>query len=177
MTIAVRTAGDPSAMAVRIRQTLRELDPNLPVLKIDTVDEQLRDVLIQERLMATLSGFFGVIALLLACLGLYGVISYSVGRRTSELGIRLALGATRGEVLGMVLRESLVLVAAGVAIGVTVTLGATRLIAARLFGISPTDPLTVVSATLVMIAVATAAALVPANRASRVDPMLALRCD
>jgi ABC-type antimicrobial peptide transport system permease subunit len=134
-------------------------------------------VLIQERLMAALSGFFGVIALLLACLGLYGVISYSVGRRTSELGIRLALGATRRELLAMVLRESLVLVAAGVAIGVPVTLAATRLIAARLFAISPTDPLTIVSAALVMLAVATAAALVPANRASRVDPMQALRYD
>src|SRR5262249_58825097 len=110
MTIAVRTQTSPLDLAPRIRQALRELDPNLPVVKIDTVDEQLADVLIQERVMATLSGFFGAIALLLACLGLYGVVSYSVGRRTSEIGIRIALGATRAKVLALVVGESLWLV-------------------------------------------------------------------
>ena len=177
MTIAVRTSGDPLTLAPRIRQALREIDPTLPVVKIDTVDEQLGDVLIQERLMATLSGFFGAVALVLACLGLYGVVSYSVGRRTSEIGIRLALGATRGGVLGMILRESLVLVSAGVAIGIPVTVAGARLVSSRLFGVSATDPLTIAAAMLVMMAVATAAALIPASRASRVDPMAALRCE
>ena len=177
MSIAVRTSGDPRVLAPRIREALREIDPSLPVVKIDTVDEQLGDVLIQERLMATLSGFFGVIALLLACFGLYGVVSYAVGRRTSEIGIRLTLGATRGGVLGMILRESLALVVAGLAIGVPITLAGARLVAARLFGVQPTDPATIAIATLTMSAVAAAAALVPANRASRVDPMISLRCE
>ena len=177
MTIAVRTSGDPRLLAPRIRDALREIDPNLPVVKIDTVDEQLGDVLIQERLMATLSGFFGVVALLLACLGLYGVVSHAVGRRTSEIGIRLALGATRGGVLGMILRESLALVSAGLAIGTLLTLGGGRLVAARLFGVQASDPQTMAMAMLTMIAVATLAALVPASRASRVDPMVALRCE
>src|SRR5262249_4628602 len=171
MTIAARTSGDPRVLSPRIRQALREIDPNLPVVKIDTVDEQLGDVLIQERLTATLSGFFGAIALLLACLGLYGVVSYAVGRRTTASGMRLALGATRGGVLGMILRESLALVAAGLTIGVPVTLAGARLVAARLFGVQASDPVTIAAATLTMVLVATAAALVPASRASRVGPM------
>jgi predicted permease len=177
MTIAVRTSGSPVALAPKVRQALREADPNLPIVKIDTVDEQLGDVLIQERLMATLSAFFGGVALLLACLGLYGVISYSVGRRSTEIGIRLALGATRRGVLAMVLRESLALVAAGMALGVPVTLACARLVAARLFGVSASDPQTIAAAALTMVAVATAAAALPARRAARVDPMDTLRCE
>src|SRR5260370_8053732 len=112
MTIAVRPQGDPRAMAATLRRALRNVDPNLTVLKIDTVDEQLNDVLVQERLVAALSAFFGGLAVLLACVGLYGVISFTVARRQSEMGIRLALGATRGQVLWAVLKESFVLVGA-----------------------------------------------------------------
>jgi predicted permease len=177
MTIAVRTSGDPLAIVNRIRQELRDVDLQLPILRIDTVEQQLNDVLVQERLIAALSGFFGALALLLACLGLYGVISYAVTRRTAEIGVRLALGATRGQVLRAILQESLLLVLAGVAIGVPVTLVLTRLIAARLFGVGAADPFTIAGSILLMTAIATLASLVPARRASRVDPMIALRCD
>jgi predicted permease len=177
MTIAVRTQGDPRAMASTLRRELRNVDPNLPVLKIDTVDEQLNDVLVQERLVASLSGFFGGLAVLLACVGLYGVISFTVARRTSEMGIRLALGATRGQLLWAVLRESLVLVAAGVAVGVPAALALTRLIASRLFGVSPTDVVTMSGAVAMIVALAAIAGLLPARRAARVDPMLALRSE
>ena len=166
----------PASLAASLRQELRNVEPTLPIFRIDTVEEQLNDLLVQERLIATLAGFFGALAVLLACLGLYGVISYSVARRTQELGIRLALGATPGDVLRLVPKESLTLVLAGVVIGVPVALAAAALISTRLFGLGAADPLTLVAATLLLIAVATVAALLPARRASQVDPMLALRC-
>jgi predicted permease len=177
MTIAVRTAGDPRAITASVRRELRNVDPNLPVLKIDTVDEQLNDVLVQERLVASLSAFFGSLALLLACVGLYGVISFTVARRTSEIGIRLALGATRRQVLWSVLNESLTLVAAGIVIGVPATLAMSRLVASRLFGVGPTDATTIAGAILVMATLAAIAGVLPAQRAARVDPMLALRAE
>ena len=177
MCLAVRAAGHPTSIAASLRQELRHIDPNLPILRIDTVEEQLNDLLVQERLIATLAGFFGLLAVLLACLGLYGVISYSVTRRTNEIGIRLALGATPGDVLRLVLTESLTLVLAGVAIGIPLTLAATTLISSRLFGISAADPITIAVATLLMISVAAIAAALPARRASQVHPMVALRCE
>ena len=128
-------------------------------------------------MVTSLSAFFGALAVLLACVGLYGVISFTVARRTSEIGIRLALGATRGQVLRAVLKESLVLVAAGIVIGVPVTLAVTRLVAARLFGVSPTDGLTIGGAIAVMVVLSALAGWLPARRASRVDPMVALRCE
>ena len=127
--------------------------------------------------MAGLAAFFGSVAVLLACLGLYGLVAHMTAQRTSEIGIRMALGATSGAVRRMVLIESLVLVAAGVAIGVPATLVATRLVSSRLFGVTPSDPVTLTSATLLMAVVAALAGLVPAVRASRVDPMVALRCE
>jgi putative ABC transport system permease protein len=175
MMSVVRTAGDPLTMAARVRQELREIDPNLPVLRINTINEQLDDVLAQECLTATLSGFFGLLALLLVCLGLYGVISYTVARRTNEIGIRLALGATPADVLRMVLKESLWLVLAGIAIGAPATLATTRLISSRLFGVSAADPHTMAVAAVLMIAVSVVAAFLPARRAARIEPMVALR--
>jgi predicted permease len=175
MCLAVRTAANPKSIAPLVRQELRDIDPSLPVLRIDTVDEQLNDSLVEERLVALLSIFFGGLALLLACLGLYGLISYTVVHRTNEIGIRMALGATRLGVLGMVIRESLLLLLAGLAIGIPATLAASPLIAARLYGVSPTDLHTIVGATLLMIAVAALAGFIPARRASKVDPMVALR--
>jgi predicted permease len=175
MCLAVRTAGNPKSIAASVRQELRNIDPSLPVLRIDTVDEQLNDSLVEERLVASLSSFFGGLALLLACLGLYGLISYTVVRRTNEIGIRVALGATRVGVLGMVIRENLLLLLAGLAIGIPATLAASPLIAARLYGVSPTDLPTIVGATLLMIVVAALAGFIPARRASKVDPLVALR--
>ncbi|MGH9837162.1 MAG: ADOP family duplicated permease [Blastocatellia bacterium] len=177
MCLAVRTAGNPTGMIASLRQELRDIDPNLPVLRIDTVEEQLNDVLVQDRLIAGLASFFGLVGALLACLGLYGVISWTVARRTNEIGIRLALGATPAVVLRMVLKESMWLVCVGIAIGLPMTLAVTRLVATRLFGVSAADPLTIAVATLLMLAVAALAAFLPARRASRVDPMVALRCE
>jgi predicted permease len=175
MCLAVHTVGNPADIAARVRQELSDIDPSLPVLNIDTVEEQLDGVLVQERLTATLASIFGVLAALLACLGLYGVIAYTVARRTNEIGIRLALGAPPAGVLRMILKESMVLVLVGVVIGISLTLAVTRLISAMLFGVSATDPLTIGATTLLLIMVAALASLLPARRAARVDPMVALR--
>src|SRR5262249_36514577 len=129
----------------------------------------------RERLVATLSTFFGLFALLLAALGLYGVMAYTVARRTREIGLRVALGARAGDVVWLVMRETLLLAFIGVVIGLPAALAATRLTEGLLFGLSPTDPWTIAVATVVMIAVATLAGYLPARRAARVDPMVALR--
>ena len=175
MSLEVRTAGNPMSFAVFVRKELRDIDPSLPVLKIDTVEEQVRDVLAQERLLAGLSAFFGGLAAALACLGLYGVMSYTVARRTNEIGIRTALGARQGDVLNMILKESLALALAGTAIGVPLALMTTRLIANRLFGISAGDPVTIGAVVILLTAAAMLAGFLPARRAARVDPLVALR--
>lgn len=131
--------------------------------------------LVEDRLIAILAGFFGVLAVLLACLGMYGVMAYTAARRTNEIGIRMALGATRVEVLGMVLKESLLLVIVGIAIGVPATLACTRLVASLLFGVGAADPLTIASGAALMIVVAVLAGYIPARRAAKVDPVVALR--
>jgi ABC-type antimicrobial peptide transport system permease subunit len=156
---------------------LHDLDPNLPVLKVTTIEGQLDHVLAQERLMAMLSGFFGVLATLLSALGLYGVMSYTVTRRVSEIGIRLAMGATPQGVLRLVLKESVTLILGGIALGVPFTVAVTRVISTWLFGISPMDPLTMAGVLILVLAVGMLAAFLPAHRASRVDPMTALRCE
>jgi ABC-type antimicrobial peptide transport system permease subunit len=158
-----------------VREALRAVDPSLAVLKIDTVEEQLDDVLARERLSAGLAGFFGGVAALLACLGLYGLIAQITVRRTAEIGIRIALGATRARVLGMVLRDGVYMTVAGLAIGVPAAVAATPLLSAQLFGVSARDPITIAAAAFVLLTIAIAAAVIPARRASRVDPMVALR--
>jgi predicted permease len=175
MCLVVRAAGPPASIAAGVRGEIRQIDPRLPVLKIDTVDEQVEDVLFQERLVADLSLCFGVAAILLACLGLYGVMSYTVARRTNEIGIRMALGARRSDVLGMVARESLLLVLAGIACGIPAALAAAPVIENRLFRVGPSDPLTIGGAAVLMIAVAAVAGMLPARKASKVDPLVALR--
>jgi predicted permease len=175
MCIELRAAGPPAGIAARVRQELRAIDPNLPILRIDTLEEQLDDVLAQERLIAGLSVAFGAVATLLACLGLYGVMSYMVVRRTNEIGIRMALGARRGDVLSMILKETLLLVLAGTVIGVPSALMATRLVANRLFGVSAGDSATIGCVVLLMSAVAALAGFLPAQRAAQVDPLVALR--
>ena len=129
----------------------------------------------QERLFARLTTFFGLLAALLACVGVYGIMAFAATQRTREIGIRMALGASRREILQMVLRESLLLVAIGIAMGIFMALGASRLISTLLYGLQPTDPLTIAAATLLMIAAAGLAGYLPARRASYVDPMVALR--
>jgi len=175
MVIEVRTRTDPASLSTEIRQQLTDIDRSLPVFKIDTIEQQLNDALAEERLIAGVSGFFALLAVMLACLGLYGVISYTVVRRTDEIGIRMAIGATRTCVLGLVLKDSLLLCVTGVGIGVPISLASTRLISSRLYGVSPTDPSTIVAAIFLMVLVAALAGFIPARRASRVDPMVALR--
>jgi len=177
MCAVVRTLGDPLRLAARVREELHALEPSLAVLNIDTVDQQLDDVLAQERLVAGLAACFAAAVVFLCCLGLYGLAAHMVARRTSEIGMRLALGATRRSVLRLVLSQGLWLVAAGVVIGVPASLAASRIIAPQLFGLSAFDPLTLLIAGLIMIAVAAIAGFLPARRASRVDPMVALRCE
>ena len=174
-TLCVRTAGDSGVMVAAIRREVQSLDQNLPVFNIKTFAGQINESVSRERLVALLSSFFGVFALLLASLGLYGVMAYAVARRTREIGIRMALGAATGSVLWMVLRETMVLVLVGVAMGLPSALAATRLTEGLLFGLTPTDPVTIALATLLMIAIATLAGYLPARRAARVDPMVALR--
>jgi len=174
-TFQVRTAGDPLHLAGTIRSEIQRIDPNLSLFRMRTLDAQVDESLGQERLVATLAGLFGALSLLLACAGLYGVLSYSVGQRTHEIGIRMALGARAGQVLWMVLRETYKLVLAGVVIGIIVSAAAGRLIANMLFGLRPTDPVALSFAVLVMVIVASLAGWLPARKASRVAPMVALR--
>ena len=173
--IEVRTAGDPSAIAGEVRQALAEIAPNLPVLRIDTLSTQINQTLNQENVVAELAAFFGLLALVLACVGLHGLMSYAVERRTSEIGIRMALGARRNTVVGMVIGEVLVQGIAGAVIGVPAALAATRLIASQLYGIKPTDPIVLATAAATLLLSILAAGYIPAHRASRIDPMRALR--
>lgn len=175
MNFAVRTAGDVRALVPSIQEAVRDVDSNLPMFDVKTQSQQSDESVTGERLFATLSSFFGLVALVLACIGLYGVMSYGVARRTNEIGIRMALGATTLGVTRMVMRETMQVVGIGVAIGLGAAVATTRLVAAMLFGLAPTDPLMISFAVLLMIAVAALAGYIPARRASRVDPMIALR--
>jgi predicted permease len=175
--IALRTAGDPSRVMKEIRTVVGQVDPNLPVMDVSTQIEQVERRFLQEKIFAQAYALFGGMALLLAAIGLFGLMSYSVSRRTNEIGIRMALGAQRDHVLRVVLLESLILAVVGVVIGVGAALGLSRFLATLLFGLAPTDVLTIALAVAVMLAVSALAGYLPARRASRVDPMVALRYD
>jgi predicted permease len=174
-TLSVRATGDAGALIAAIRQEVRRIDPNLPVYNVKTFADHIDESISRERLIAMLSSFFGFFALLLAALGLYGVMAHAVARRTREIGVRMALGAQAANVLWMVLRETLLLVFIGVAIGLPVALAATRLIEGLLFGLGASDPLTIALAVLTLLAIAALAGYLPARRAAGVDPMTVLR--
>jgi predicted permease len=176
-SLDVRTVADPSQLISQVRQAVRSIDPNLPFGSITTLAEQVSNNLAQQRLIARLTTIFGGLALGLACLGLYGVMSYTVARRTSELGIRLALGSTRWNVLWVVLRESLIVIGAGVFVGACLSLAGTRLVSSMLFGLSPHDPVTVAGAAILLLSVSVASGLLPAWRAANIDPTEALRTE
>ncbi|MFZ0758528.1 MAG: ABC transporter permease [Candidatus Sulfotelmatobacter sp.] len=176
-SLDVRTFGDPVQLISKVRQAVRSIDPNLPIGGITTVAEQLGDNLAQQRLIARLTAIFGGLALGLACLGLYGVMSYTVARRTSELGIRLALGASRTTVLWLLLRQTLVVIGAGVAAGLLLTFLAGHALTSLLFGLSPYDPWTVVEAALLLLVVSVGSGLRPAWRAAHVNPNESLRVE
>jgi ABC-type antimicrobial peptide transport system permease subunit len=176
-TFVVRTSLEPTAIAEQVRATIRELDVELPISNLRTQREQIDLSLQRERLFAQLAALLGGAALLLATIGLYGLLTYSVTRRTPELGLRMALGADRGTLRWMVLKQSLVLVAAGLVIGVPAAIAGSRFVSSLLFEISPTSPLALTGAGLIMVTVSLLAAFIPAHRASRVDPMVALRAE
>jgi len=175
MTIYLRTTMDPNQLFSAVRAKLREMDSSIPIYAMRTTEEQISNSLSTERLIASLSAVFGFLATLLATIGLYGVMAYTVARRTREIGIRMALGAAQGNVVWMVMKEVLVLVAMGVGVGLPAAIVLTRLVRSQLFGIAPNDPSTLVMAAVGLAVVACAAGYIPALRASRVDPILALR--
>jgi ABC-type antimicrobial peptide transport system permease subunit len=158
-----------------VRAALAEIDPNLPILKMQTIEQQTEGLIDTQKLVSQLSSFFSLLALALSCIGLYGVMMYSVVRRTNEIGVRIALGAPTRNVMWMVMRESLVLLGIGIAVGVPAMLAACRVVQAGLFGLSPWDPVTLGSAVLIIAAVTLVAAYFPARRATKVDPIVALR--
>jgi predicted permease len=175
LTGYVRTAQNLELVFREIRKRIHDLDPNLPVYGMITLQRQMEDSLVTERLVATLSSGFGILATLLAAVGLYGVMAYTVARRTREIGIRMAIGAARRDVLWLVMREVLLLLAAGIAVAFPVAWAATQSVRSQLYGIQPADPASIATATLFIAAVALAAGYMPARRASNVDPMNALR--
>lgn len=175
MNYAIRVTGDARALTPAVREAVRDVDSNLPLFDLKTQSQRSDESFRTERLFATLSSFFSLVATVLACIGLYGVMSYGVGRRTNEIGIRMALGATAPRVTRMVMREAMLVVVIGIVIGVGAAVATTRLIASMLFGLAPNDPLTIAVAALMMILVGSFAGYLPARRAARVDPMIALR--
>lgn len=175
MTFEVKMAAAQSGIVKAIREAVRSVDKDLPVFGVRTQTEQIDSTISNERAFAALSSGLGLLALVLACIGIYGVMAYAVARRTNEIGIRMALGAQSGQVLRMILRESLLLAAAGIAIGMVAAAGLTRYVAAMLYGLKPYDPITITGTALVMLGVALFAAWWPARGASRADPMAALR--
>jgi predicted permease len=177
MTLVVRTTGDTAPIAAAMQREARALDPAMPMFTAETLNAQLDASLAQERLVAMLSSLFGLLALALACIGLYGVMAYDVARRTREIGVRMALGASARRVAQLVLRETMWLVGIGVVIGLGAALAATRWVNSLLYGLQPHDPLTIGLAVLTLLIVAAIAGYLPARRASRVDPMVALRHD
>ncbi|HKB07252.1 MAG TPA: ABC transporter permease [Candidatus Polarisedimenticolia bacterium] len=175
MTLNVRTQADGETLLPTLRREVQALQPTMPLTNVQTTDELLRQVLWAPRMGAALLGIFGLIALTLAAIGIYGVMSYSVNQRTVEFGLRMALGARPSDVLGLVLRQGMLLVACGLLIGVVTAFFASSLISALLVGMSATDPITFLLISLLLAAVAALAGYVPARRATRVDPMVALR--
>jgi putative ABC transport system permease protein len=175
MNVAVRTQGSPLAMLGAVREAVHGVDANLPLSSVNTMDKLVEQSVGQRRLSMFLLGVFSTIAVVLASIGIYGVMSYSVTQRTRELGIRMALGAARTRVLALVVGQGMTLAAAGVAIGLGGALALTRLLSAQLFGIGATDPATYILVSLLLAAIALLATLVPALRATRVDPVVALR--
>jgi predicted permease len=173
--LAVRVTGDPSRMAASVRRAIQSTDGNLPIRWVTTLADAVSDSLVRERAIAQLSAFFAALALALSAIGLYGTISFAVARRTSEIGIRMALGAERSGVVGMVLRDAMTLAGAGLAIGLPLALLVTRQLESMLYGLGRIDPISVVGSAAALSLVAAVAGYLPARRAAAVDPMVALR--
>jgi predicted permease len=181
MVLHVRTSGSAARLIPQLREAVQSIDKDVPIFEIHSLAEEMDAVFVRERLVATLSGFFGVVALTLVCVGLYGLMSFTVARRTAEIGVRVALGAARADVAWMIARQTLTLVLVGIAVGLPIAwilAGLTsRQMSAMLFELTPADPLTIAAATGVLILVAMGAGWLPARRAARIDPIVALRSE
>jgi ABC-type antimicrobial peptide transport system permease subunit len=175
MTLLVRTTGDPAALLGTLRNEVLAVNKNVPVFAVQTMTEQIAGQLAVDRMIAVLLSIFGGVALLLAAIGIYGVMAYAVAQRTREIGIRLALGAERSDILTMIVRRGLTLALVGAGIGLALAFSLTRVVKTLLFGISATDPLTFSAISILLVAVALLASYFPARRATKVDPMSALR--
>jgi putative ABC transport system permease protein len=174
---AVRTAGPPAGLARAVQEEILRADADLPVARIETMDRILAKSIAQQNFITVLLALFGGIALLLASIGIYGVMSYTVQQRTGEMGIRIALGAGTRELLRLVIGHGLLLAGVGLVIGLAASLGLTRLMSSLLYGVKPTDLITFVAVPAILAAVAALACYIPARRATRVDPIVALRCE
>jgi putative ABC transport system permease protein len=181
MVLHVRAASSAAPLIPQIRDAVQSIDKDVPVFEIHSLAEEMDAVFVRERLVATLSGFFGVVALTLVCVGLYGLMSFTVARRTAEIGVRMALGAARAEVAWMIARQTLTLVLVGIAFGLPIAWLVARFassqMSALLFELTPADPLTIAAATGLLIVVAMGAGWLPARRAARIDPIVALRTE
>ena len=174
-TFELRTASSPAALIPAVRKTVSDADSNIPIFGVSTQSKRIDELLTQERLIARLGSCFGGLALLLACVGLYGLLSFEVARRTREIGIRMALGAERADVLRAIAVQGLRVTVVGVAAGIAGGVAVTRFLSSLLFGLKPNDPITFAGVSLILIAVALLACYLPARRATKVDPMVALR--
>jgi putative ABC transport system permease protein len=177
MTLHVRAAGDPLNIAAAVRREINSIEKNLPLTNLQPMSALIGSSLYPARMGATLVGVFGLLALLLAAVGLYGVISYAVSQRTREIGVRMALGARANDVMRMVVKEAMTLVAIGMAIGWGLAAALSRLVASFLFSVGAMDALTFAAIPILLAVVALLASYLPARRAMKVDPMVALRCD
>jgi putative ABC transport system permease protein len=175
MTLMARTSGASTALVGPLRSELRALNKDVPVFSVQMMEERIGGQLAADQMIAVLLSIFGAGALLLAAIGIHGVMSYSVARRTHEIGIRLALGADRHDIMKLMVGQGMVLVLIGAGLGLVLALALTRVVKSLLFGISATDPLTFASVVLVLVGVALAACYLPARRATKVDPLVALR--
>jgi ABC-type antimicrobial peptide transport system permease subunit len=177
MTYAVRVAGEPTSLVAPIRDAVAAIDANVPMHAIRTQEAQIDAAFQQERVFAYVASGFGALALLLACLGIYGTLAYGVARRTAEVGVRLALGATRGSVVALFVRESLLPVAVGTVAGVAGAVASGRFLESLLFGVEPGDARTIAGTAAALVLVALLAAWLPSRRASGIDPVSALRSE
>ncbi len=177
VNFALRTAASPTALMTAVRESVRQTDPNLPIIEISTQAETIDRLLAQERIIAQLAGFIGLLALLLACTGLFGLLSHDVGARSREIGIRMALGARRADVLRLVLGTGLVVTTFGLALGAGAAFGVTRYLKSILFDVQPADPITFIAVGALLLCVGLLACYLPARRAATVDPLNALRAE
>jgi ABC-type antimicrobial peptide transport system permease subunit len=175
MVYALRTGGDPLLYVNTVREIAHQADARVPLSDVRTQVAEIDQTINQEIIFAELCAAFAILALVIACVGLYGTVSYNVARRTGEIGIRMALGARRGDVVKMILRQVFILAAVGLAIGLPIAFGASKLVSSFLYGMNPNDPLAIAAAVAILLVAAILAGYAPARRASQIDPMVALR--